>query len=72
VFVTLEDETGNVKVVIWPSLVEQQRKEVMGASLLGVYGIWQYQNNVHNLVAKRLVDLPHLVGKLGTRNGNFH
>jgi error-prone DNA polymerase len=72
VFVTLEDETGNVNVIIWPSLAEQQRKEVMGASLLGVYGIWQCQNNVRNLVAKRLVDLSHLLGELDTRSRNFH
>ena len=72
VFVTLEDETGNVNVIIWPSLVKQQRKEVMGASLLGVYGVWQCQNNVRNLIAKRLVDLSHLLGELGTRSRNFH
>lgn len=72
VFVTLEDETGNVNVVIWASLVEQQRREVMGARLLGVYGQWQSANNVRHLVAKRLVDLTHLLGELDTRSRNFH
>ncbi len=72
VFVTLEDETGNVNVIVWPSLVEQQRREVMGASLLGVYGQWQCHNNVRNLVAKRLVDLSHLLGELDTRSRDFH
>lgn len=72
VFITLEDETGNVNVIIWPSLVEQQRKEVMGAALLGVYGVWQCQNNVRNLVAKRLIDLSHLLGELDIRSRNFH
>ena len=72
VFVTLEAETGNVNVIIWPSLVEQQRKEVMGATLLGVYGIWQCENNERNLVAKRLVDLSHMLGELDTRSRNFH
>ena len=72
VFVTLEDETGNVNVIIWPSLVEQQRIEVMSASLLGVYGVWQCQNNVRNLIAKRLVDLSHMLGELDTRSRNFH
>ena len=71
-FATLEDETGTINVIIWPSLVEQQRKEVMGAALLGVYGVWQCQNNVRNLVAKRLVDLSHLLGELDTRSRNFH
>ncbi len=72
VFITLEDETGNINVIIWPSLVERQRKEVMHASLLGVYGIWQCQNNVKSLIAKRLVDLSHLLGELDTRSRNFH
>ena len=72
VLITLEDETGNVNVIIWPSLVEQQRKEVMGAALLGVYGVWQCQNNVRNLVAKRLIDLSHLLGELDIRSRNFH
>jgi len=72
VFLTLEDETGNVNVIVWPTLVDLQRKEVMGAALLGVYGIWQTQNNVRHLVAKRLVDLSHLLGDLRTTSRNFH
>ena len=38
VFVTLEDETGNVNVVVWNRLVERQRRELLGARLLGVRG----------------------------------
>jgi len=72
VFITMEDETDNVNVIVWPSLVEQQRREVMGSRLLGVYGQWQMANNVRHLVAKRLVDLTHLLGELDTRSRNFH
>jgi error-prone DNA polymerase len=72
VFITLEDETGNVNVIVWPGLVEEQRREVMGATLLAVYGQWQTANNVRHLVAKRLVDLSHLLGELDTRSRNFH
>jgi error-prone DNA polymerase len=71
VFITMEDETGNVNVIVWPSLVEQHRREVMGSRLLGVYGQWQEANNVRHLVAKRLVDLTHLLGELDTRSRNF-
>ncbi|MYM73544.1 DNA polymerase III subunit alpha [Duganella sp. FT134W] len=71
VFLTMEDETGNVNVIVWPSLVEQQRREIMGARLLGVYGQWQEANNVRHLVAKRLVDLSHLLGELDTRSRDF-
>ena len=70
-FVTLEDETGNVNVIVWPSLVEQQRKEVLGATLLGVYGVWQREGAVRHLVAKRLVDMSQLLGRLDTTSRNF-
>jgi error-prone DNA polymerase len=72
VFITIEDEAGTVNVICWSSLVEQQRREVMGAQLLGVYGIWQSENNVRHLVAKRLVNLSHLLGELDTRSRDFH
>ncbi|MBI3284639.1 MAG: error-prone DNA polymerase [Burkholderiales bacterium] len=70
-FITLEDESGTVNVIVWPSLVEQQRREVLNASLLGVYGIWQCEGEVHHLVAKRLVDMSHLLGQLETGSRDF-
>jgi error-prone DNA polymerase len=72
VFITIEDEAGTVNVICWSSLVELQRREVMGAQLLGVYGIWQSENNVRHLVAKRLVDLSHLLGDLSVHSRDFH
>lgn len=72
VFITMEDETGNVNVICWSSLVDEFRREIMGAQLLGVYGIWQCESNVRHLVAKRLVDLSHLLGELDTRSRDFH
>ncbi|WP_332855575.1 error-prone DNA polymerase [Duganella sp. S19_KUP01_CR8] len=70
-FITIEDETGNVNVIIWPSLVEQQRREVLSAPLLGVYGVWQQEGVVRHLVAKRLVDMSHLLGRLPTVSRDF-
>jgi error-prone DNA polymerase len=59
-FVTLEDETGNLKVVVRPSLLEKQRRKALGAALLAVYGTWQCHSEVRQLVAQRLVDMSHL------------
>jgi error-prone DNA polymerase len=70
-FITIEDETGPINVIIWPSLVEKQRREVLSATLLGVYGIWQCEGEVRHLVAKRLVDMTHLLGQLETSSRNF-
>jgi error-prone DNA polymerase len=71
VFVTIEDETGNVNVIVWPSLLEKQRKEALSASLLAVYGVWQCQGEVRHLVAQRLVDMSHLLGGLHSVSRNF-
>lgn len=70
-FVTLEDETGNVNVIVWPDLAAKQRAELLNARLLGVYGEWQAQNNVRHLVALRLVDLSPLLGELKMRSRDF-
>jgi error-prone DNA polymerase len=70
-FMTLEDETGNINVIVWPTLVEQQRREVLNAPLLGVYGVWQKQGEVRHLVAKRLVDMSHLLGRLRAPSRDF-
>ena len=72
VFVTLEDETGSINVIVWPDLVEAQRRELLAARLLGVYGQLQREGLVLNLVARRLFDHSALLGRLGTRSRNFH
>ncbi|MDN5850863.1 MAG: OB-fold nucleic acid binding domain-containing protein, partial [Nitrococcus sp.] len=72
VFVTLEDETGMVNVVIWKPLVERFRRIVAGARLLGVVGIWERHGEVTHLIAGRLEDHSHLLGELTTRSRDFH
>ena len=72
VFVTLEDESGLANVVVQPWLVEKQRRELLGATLLGVYGQLQVEGEVVHLVAKRLVDLSPWLGRLETSSRDFH
>ncbi len=76
VFVTLEDETGSVNVIVWKSLREQQRNELLHARLMAVYGVWQRDaetgGEVRHLIAKRLKDLTPLLGALTTRSREFH
>jgi error-prone DNA polymerase len=71
VFVTLEDETGPINVIVWPDMVEKYRQIVYRASLLAVYGKWQNQSNVRHLVSLKLVDMSHLLGQLETRSRDF-
>ncbi|MFU2027288.1 OB-fold nucleic acid binding domain-containing protein, partial [Bordetella avium] len=77
IFVTIEDETGPVNVVVRKELMERQRRELLSAVLLGVYGTWQNIDNVRNLVAQRLVDLSPLLRRLdedglSARSRDFH
>ncbi|MBC7778529.1 MAG: DNA polymerase III subunit alpha, partial [Proteobacteria bacterium] len=71
VFVTLEDETGYINVVVWPTLVERQRREVLGSRLMTVYGHVQREGEVVHLVAGRLVDDTRLLGRLVTESRDF-
>jgi error-prone DNA polymerase len=72
VFVTLEDETGYVNVIVWSRLVERQRRELLGARLMGVHGTIERQGEVVHLVARRLVDHSDLLGALDTHSRDFH
>jgi error-prone DNA polymerase len=68
IFVTLEDETGPVNVIVWPQVAEAQRTPMLTARLLTVYGIWQRQGEVRHLIAKRLVDHSVLLRELDTES----
>jgi error-prone DNA polymerase len=72
IFVTLEDETGSMNIVVWNSLVERQRSELLGARLLGVQGFIERDGEVVHLVARRLFDHSALLGPLATQSRNFH
>jgi len=72
VFVTLEDESGCMNVVVWNRLVESQRAELLGARLLGVHGVVERDGDVVHLVARRLVDYSALLGPLAAPSRDFH
>lgn len=71
VFVTLEDETGAVNVIVWPAVAEAQRRPLLASTLLTVYGVWQCEGEVRHLVAKTLVDHSPLLQGLASRSRNF-
>jgi error-prone DNA polymerase len=72
IFVTLEDETGCMNVVVWRGLIERQRRELLGARLLGVQGIIERDGDVVHLIARRLFDHSALLGPLATSSRDFH
>jgi error-prone DNA polymerase len=72
IFVTLEDETGAVNVIVWPSVAEAQRRALLASTLLTVYGVWQREGEVKHLVAKKLVDHSALLQGLAPKSRDFH
>ncbi|HET7132213.1 MAG TPA: OB-fold nucleic acid binding domain-containing protein, partial [Gammaproteobacteria bacterium] len=71
-FVTLEDETGYLNLVVWDSLAQSARRELLGAALLGVVGKVQKEGEVLHVIAERLYDHSELLGNLVTRSRDFH
>ncbi len=80
-FVTLEDETGPVNVIVWPAQLERWRDALMRARLLAVEGVWQCSDApdagmaVRHLIGQRFKDLSPLLGRLAQALGgsrDFH
>ncbi len=76
IFITLEDETGSVNVIVWKAVRERFRQAVYRSRLLMVYGEWQRDEesggNVRHVIAKTLVDLTPMLGDLATTSRDFH
>ena len=70
-FVTLEDETGFVNVVVWRDLGDKQRKALLGARLMGVQGVVEREGEVVHLVARRLIDHSDLLGQIVIHSRDF-
>ncbi|WP_439607372.1 error-prone DNA polymerase [Hydrogenophaga sp.] len=72
VFVSLEDETGVVQVIVWKHLRERQRLVLAQSRLLAVRGVWQRDGEAKNLIAGHLEDLTPLLSGLSTVSRDFH
>lgn len=83
-FVSLEDDTGMVNVIIWPDILEKFNKAVLYSRLMMVYGVWQRDQTidpkapgqVQHLLAQRVEDrsdlLDDLIGSIETTSRDFH
>jgi len=71
IFVTIEDETGYLNLVVWERVAERQRQVLLGATLLGVHGEVQREGAVVHIVARQLSDHSGLLGELPTRSRDF-
>lgn len=70
-FLTLEDETGHVNVVVWQRLWKAQRSTILNASLIAVDGVMESDGEVYHLIARRVHDFGALMQGLNTRARDF-
>jgi error-prone DNA polymerase len=71
-FLTLEDESGQVNVIVWESVGREQRRAMIESRLLEVHGELQRQEGIMHMIAQRLIDRSSLLGELLTRSRDFH
>jgi error-prone DNA polymerase len=71
-FVTLEDETGQINVVVWQALAERQHRVLLESSVMAVDGKFEAHDGVYHLIADRLYDYSALLMDFSFASRDFH
>jgi error-prone DNA polymerase len=71
-FVTLEDETGIVNVVVWRALAQKQHRVLLESTVMAVDGVLEASDGVYHLIAKRLHDFSALLPEFSFSSRDFH
>jgi error-prone DNA polymerase len=72
VFLTLEDETGNINVIVWKDLQQRFRQALLSSKLLLVKGIMECKNEVIHVIAGELIDCSEVLEELTIKSRDFH
>jgi error-prone DNA polymerase len=67
-FVTLEDETGNINVIVWSSVLERYRAALLQGQLLHIKGVVEREKEVIHVVAGYVEDATWLLNELAQGN----
>lgn len=71
-FFTLEDDTGNINVVVWKATARAQKEAYLTAKILQVKGILEKEGEVHHVIAGRLIDMTDKLQGLRSKSRDFH
>ena len=63
-FLTLEDETGTINIVIWRTIYEKFRRAVISGRLLKIKGRVQSENSVIHIIAEYIEDISYMLDDL--------
>jgi error-prone DNA polymerase len=72
IFITLEDDTGYVNLIVWERVATTQRAALLESRLLMVRGKLQREGDVLHVIAQRLTNLSELLGDLVVVSRDFH
>ncbi|MGI9219871.1 MAG: error-prone DNA polymerase [Woeseiaceae bacterium] len=70
-FVTLEDETGHINLIVWKQVAENFRSTLLNARLMGIRGELQIEGEVTHVIARQLVDHTDMLGNLLVTSRDF-
>ncbi len=70
-FVTLEDETGQINLVVWQATAKAQRRALLAANILQVSGVLEREGDVIHVVAGRLQDISFQWDALKVKSRDF-
>ncbi|ALT00121.1 error-prone DNA polymerase [Lacimicrobium alkaliphilum] len=72
-FITLEDDTGNINVIVWRATARAQKQAYLKSSILKVTGIIEKgDGGVIHIIAGKLEDLSHQFQQLKIKSRDFH
>lgn len=71
-FLTLEDETGNINIVVWTSTQERCRQALLTAKLLLVKGRLETKDSVTHIIAGQMFDYSHMLNDFDIKSRDFH
>jgi len=71
-FITLEDETGQINVIVWVATARAQKQAFLRSKILKVKGILEKANGVVHIIAGKLVDYSDELESLQTSSRDFH
>jgi error-prone DNA polymerase len=71
-FITLEDETGQINLIVWSNVAQRYRQPFLSSQLLEVTGRLQHQSGVTHVVVESMIDRSNWIGALQVRARNFH
>lgn len=71
-FITLEDETGNMNIIVWQRTVEKFRQQILGSRLLLIKGSIEREKSVVHVVAGYIQDISEHFPEFRRNSRDFH